>query len=367
MRAKYLILLVTAVGLTLWFLWYENTQVFATDLLELDLPEYFPSAIESPENPLSKQGVELGRLLFYDPVLSKDSTISCSTCHQQSRAFTDGLPRSTGMDGRQLEFGALTLTNVRFVNLLGWEGTDTSLEIQALKPVVLPGEMDQRFSVLVDRLDSSDFYRTKFKAAFGPGDITVQLVAKALAQFEKTLISSNSKYDHFLTGDIEFSSQEFLGMELFSTNPDPEKGIRGAGCINCHQGALFQGSAKGFDGFKNNGLFREPWAGLIRNTGKDHHLGKFRVPTLRNIEVTAPYMHLGNFGTLQEVLDHYSHNIRPSTTLDSTLLMSNSFMESGDGLGLRLTNYEEQAIIAFLKTLTDHHFLSDSSYANPFD
>ncbi len=329
--------------------------------LYLELPDYFPNLNQPKENPITIEGVSLGRFLFYDQNLSKDGTISCATCHQQSRAFTDGLGKSIGMDGKEADFSALSLANVGFVTRLTWEGHDKNLEMQALKPLVRIKEMDQRLSVLTKKIETSKFYKKKFRAAFGTTDITPKVVAKALAQFQRTLISSNSKYDSYLKGKISLSEQELLGLKLFSTSPDPVRGIRGAGCINCHQAPLFHENK-----FRNNGLYKNPWAGLIRRTFRDEDLGKFRVPTLRNIEVTAPYMHFGNFSTLEMVLDNYSTNIQPSETLDKLLYMSNEIIGSGEPLGIRLTENEKKAIIAFLKTLTDYKFLNDSRFDNPY-
>ncbi len=335
------------------------------DPLKLSIPEYFPPWRSSNENPLTVQGVELGRLLFYDRSLSKDSSVSCASCHQQSLAFTDGRPRSVGMDGIKTDFGALSLANIGSVNHLTWEGHDKNLETQALRPIVRIQEMDQRLVVLAQRLQSSALYRKKFRAAFGKQEITAKLAAKAIAQFQRSLVSANSRYDQYLRGEIELTNLEMEGLQLFSTTPDPKKGIRGAGCISCHQGALFQGSQQGYEAFRNNGLYEKPWAGLIRETGYAGDLGKFRIPSLRNVEVTEPYMHLGNFRTLEEVINHYSEGIQVSSTVDSLVLRTNA-QATTSKTGLHLTPLEKKAIIAFLKALTDKSFLNNPDYSNPF-
>lgn len=274
--------------------WNEKVE---PEPYELKYPSYFGGRFNVPEdNPLTKQGVSLGRNLFYDPILSKNNKISCSSCHQQQLAFTDGKPFSVGIDGSMTKRSSMSLANLLWVRNFFWDGRVNSLEAQALIPLTDPHEMGQPMEEAVKKLKAHKTYPSMFNGAFGQTEITSDKILKALAQFERTLISSNSKYDQYLVGDYTPSAQELNGLKLFMTSPDPNNGIRGGNCGHCH------GTPKIFkELFHNNGLDTYPKdSGRMEFTRNDIDLGRFRVPTLRNIALTAPYMHDGDLQTFRK-------------------------------------------------------------------
>jgi cytochrome c peroxidase len=320
------------------------------------------------DNPLTQEAVELGRHLFYDPRLSGDNTVSCSTCHLQRLAFTDGKPTAIGVSGRALAFNSMSLANLMWgPRRFFWNGRVSTLEEQALVPIQHPDEMAQDLDDLVDELGEDETYRLLFDAAYGK--ISPESIAAALASFQRTLVSANSRYDQFLRGEVTLSGQEELGRKLFMAHPDTKASLRGANCIDCHSQFLTSGFSTRLDGFSNNGLDAEAYlpAGLQEVTGKPEHRGLFKVPTLRNIALTAPYMHDGRFGTLEEVLNHYNEGISVSSTLSPLILeASNLDIAPGDRVSLNLTAEETAAVIAFLHTLTDEDFVTDKRFSNPF-
>jgi cytochrome c peroxidase len=335
-----------------------DDYVETTPLNDFSAPFYF-SLFELPsDNPLTNEGVELGRMLFYDTKLSKDNTISCATCHQQSRAFTDGKVVGEGIRGQKMDRNSMSLVNMLWsTSHKFWDGRAANLEDQALQPIENPKEMDLKLNELLIRLNSDSVYKSKSKSAFNTNEIREEHVAKALAQFQRTLISQDSKYDKFLKGELQLSEQEQRGMQSFFTHPDPSVELRGSNCGDCHRNFLTDGFNDGFDGFANNGLEDDENLedGLYAVTKNPLHKGKFKIPSLRNITLTAPYMHDGRFNTLEEVLDHYNENIHMSSTLDILIReASNEFREPDD------------PIIAFLKTLTDSTFINNEKYSNPF-
>lgn len=332
------------------------------------IPENIKQPIVPEGNPATLEGIALGRQLFYDKRLSRDNSISCSSCHIQKFAFTDQNKISIGIDSTELTFNSMSLTNVSLSSKLFWDGRGKSLEMQALAPVINHLEMDQRLSATIEKLQNTELYPRLFYKAFGEKTITSRKIAYAISQFERTLISFNSKYDSYIKKESELSEVEIDGMNLFFTTPNPTTGLRGGGCINCHLPQTFAGSRDNFNGFKNNGLNKVHYGihsqGRQRLSHKNEDYGKFKVPSLRNIEVTFPYMHDGRFSTLEQVLDHYSENIVVSETTDSLLLtLTND--SSSKLIGLHFTPHEKKAIIAFLKTLTDNDFLENSDLADP--
>ncbi|MEQ6118879.1 cytochrome c peroxidase [Reichenbachiella sp. MALMAid0571] len=366
-----LILQILTIGLWLVSCGGDNSnQITAPTPYNLDVPFYFGENYELPkENPLTIEGVELGRMLFYEKKLSRDNTISCSSCHQQDKAFTDGLPVSIGIDGQHLTKSAMSLVNMPWSSHFFWNGRAESLEVQALEPIENPLEMDQSLDETVSKLQNTEIYPDRFFKAFGNKTITTENIGKALAQFQRTLISANSKYDKYIVGDAELTEQESLGMELFFTHPEPSSSIRGGNCGDCHVNFLTSGVNDNFDGFKNNGLDNDSGLedGLAAVTGFPSDKGKFKVPSLRNIALTAPYMHDGRFSTLEEVLDHYNEGIIRSETLDPLILAaSNENIVPNEDIKLHLTDEEKEAIIAFLKTLTDYNFITDEKFSDPF-
>ena len=321
-----------------------------------------------PDNPLTEEGVALGRRLFYDVRLSGNDKISCATCHIQRLGFSDGKTTAEGISGSPLTFNSMNLANLMWGSQhFFWDGRVDSLEQQALLPIQNAEEMDQNLDDLVLDLKGDTEYRRLFKAAYG--SINTTNIAKALASFERTLVSANSKYDQYLRGEVDLSEQEELGRKLFVAHPDVKTSLRGGNCIDCHSQFLTSGFTSRYDGFSNNGLDgeNELSPGLQAVTKDPAHRGFFKVPSLRNIAVTAPYMHDGRFSSLEEVLDHYNEGIRLSGTL-SPLIMEANNIEQGVAVqvSLNLTAKEKTAIITFMHTLTDRQFLSNANFSDPF-
>lgn len=370
-QVNRLILQILTIGLWLVSCGGEKSnEIAAPTPYDLDVPYYFGENHELPkENPLTIEGVELGRMLFYEKKLSRDNTISCGSCHQQDKAFTDGLSVSVGIDGQHLTKSAMSLVNLPWSSHFFWDGRAESMEGQALEPIENTLEMDQTLDETITKLQNTTNYPDLFFRAFGKKIITAENIGKALAQFQRTLISANSKYDQFLTGKASLTEQESLGMELFFTHPEPSSSIRGGNCGDCHVNILTSGVNDNFEGFKNNGLDNDSGLeeGLATVTGFPSDKGKFKVPSLRNIALTAPYMHDGRFATLEEVLDHYNEGIKRSETLDPLILeASNESIEPNQDIKLHLTNEEKEAIIAFLHTLTDYSFITNEKFSDPF-
>jgi cytochrome c peroxidase len=323
-----------------------------------ELPELklFPK-MPVTDNPPTVEGAELGRFLFYDPILSANNTFSCASCHRQEAAFSDSPNRfSKGIDGDLMKRNTMPLFNLAWYPALFWDGKAASIEEQVFHPVRAHDEMNLYWTTAVKRIKQSDFYLLKFQAAFGSLEIDSVLIAKAIAQFERTLISNNSKYDQVLRGETYLKADEYEGFVLMN---DQTKGD----CLHCHttDADALGTTAK----FSNNGLVAafkpEDYKdkGKAGITGQIKDLGQFRIPSLRNVAVTAPYMHDGRFQTLEEVLDFYSEGVINSYNVDSKM----GFAHQG---GVRLTKDEKEKIISFLKTLTDSTFLTKSEFSNPF-
>jgi len=339
-----------------------------THLADLTLPFIFGRFQIPVDNPLTAESIILGRRLFYDPRLSSTNKVSCATCHKQHLAFTDGLKHSVGVSGRPLKFNTMSLSNLMWgPRHFFWNGRSASLENQALQPIQHIDEMGQNLDQLVDELRQDNTYPILFKQAYGR--INIPAIAKALANFQRTLISSNSRYDQYLRGEITLNTNEELGRKLFMAHPDTKASLRGGNCIDCHSQFLTSGFSTFFDGFSNNGLSNDdnlPPA-LFEVTGKEQHRGLFKTPTLRNIALTAPYMHDGRFETLQQVLKHYNGGIKRSKTLSPLILEADNISKAQkDHISLNLDDDEEKAIIAFLHTLTDEDFLSNPMFSDPF-
>jgi cytochrome c peroxidase len=306
-------------------------------------PSYFGSRIYIPDdNPLTVQGAQLGRMLFYETALSAGDRVSCATCHRQELAFTDGKKFSAGVDGTLQPRNTMSLANLLWVRNFFWDGRAPGLEQQAEVPLTNPHEMRQSLAVSAGKLQHKALYPPLFKAAFGSDTVTGQRIVQALAQFERTLISAGSRYDQYLQGTYQPTPAEADGIALFYGK---------ASCSHCHEGPKTYGEL-----FHNNGLDsvpRDPGRETI--TGQTYDRGRFRVVTLRNIGLTAPYMHDGRFPTLEEVIDHYSDHIESSATL-SPFLRDN----------LKLTAEEKKDLLAFLKMLTDSAFITNPKFSNPF-
>ncbi len=330
----------------------------------LVVPAGFPTPVIPADNPLTNEGVALGRMLFYETKLSSNNTMSCGSCHQQNKAFTDGLAKAVGVDGIANPRGTMSLANVMWSNTLTWDGAFSNLEAQAHKPIENPIEMHQSLAIGVAKLQNTSTYPPLFEAAFGTKTITSDLMLKALTQFERTLISGNSRYDKFTRTQQGFSADELAGLKLYSTHITPRQ-VRGAECFHCHTLPLT--SSNFAAQFFNNGLdmtFADAGRGGV--TSQPFDQGKFVAPTLRNITLTAPYMHDGRFTTLEQVLDHYSDHVQMnSPNLDPMLIQGiNDPIFNPGRMGLTAT--EKRQVIAFLKTLTDSTFIADKRFSDPF-
>ena len=328
----------------------------------LTVPAGFPTPVIPADNKLTNEGVALGRQLFYEKALSSTGTMSCGSCHQQSKAFTDGKALAVGVDGVANTRGAMSLANVLWSSTLQWDGAFTSLEAQAQHPIENPIELHQSLAAGVAKLQKTSTYPPLFKAAFGTSTITNDLALKALAQFERTLISAGSRYDTYLKTRTGFTADEVAGLRLYSTHIAPGV-VRGAECFHCHTQPLMSSQFEGT--FFNNGLdltFADAGRGGVTGLAVDK--GKFTAPTLRNITLTAPYMHDGRFQTLEQVLDHYSDHVQmASPGLDNNLIQGLNNPPFGTHMDLTAT--EKKQVIAFLKTLTDSAFIADKRFSDP--
>lgn len=322
----------------------------------VNVPSFYPKLEIPADNPLTIDGVALGRKLFYDPILSVDNSMSCASCHDQKKGFTDGLAVSVGVDGIAGSRSSMSLVDVGFFyNGLFWDGKVTSLEDQALLPVEDPIELHHMWPDVIEKFKEHIEYPGLFRKAFGietDEEITRDLAVMAIAQFERTLVSSgNSKYDRVERGLDVFEDDEQLGFEIYF---DKNGSVPDGQCLHCHGGPLLTDNE-----FRNNGLdvaddysdFPDIGQGAI--DGIEINNGKFRTPSLRNIDLTAPYMHDGRFTSLEEVLDHYLSGGHPSINADP-------LMDS-----IRLDANEKAAVIAFLKTLSDEDFINNDAYSDP--
>jgi cytochrome c peroxidase len=336
-----------------------KVEAYQATPYNLNLPEnitqYLPPMDNPKDNPLTKEGVELGRKLFYETKLSGDNTQSCAGCHMPDKAFSDTAAFSTGIDGNLGGRNAMPIINVGWMNTLFWDGRAKSVEDQAFGPVVNPVEMHNTWDNAVAALQTDPIYPPLFEKAFGTDKIDSVLVVKAIAQFERTLISGNSPFDKYLRGEPSgWSDQDiyeaYQGYALFLDN---EKGD----CFHCHgdqYNPLWTDNK-----FHNNGLdatFTDNGLGDI--TGDPNDNGKFKTPTLRNLAYTAPYMHDGRFETLDEVLMHYAFGVTNSATIDPLMQKANTG-------GNQLSVAERQLIKKFLLSLSDESFVTNPDYKKP--
>jgi cytochrome c peroxidase len=307
------------------------------------VPAGFPIPALPRDNPLTIEGVALGKHLFHEKLLSRDNTISCVSCHNETQAFSDSPHRfSKGVDGQEGTRNAMPLFNLAWKREFFWDGRASSLRQQVLMPIQDGREMHEPLEQLVSKLATAPGYADQFEKAFGSREINADRVARALEQFVLTLESSDSKFDRALKGRVELSEEEERGFELFMTEYDPQRGFMGADCFHCHGGPLFSDFR-----FTNNGLDADPSdTGRERVTGSAMDKGKFAIPSLRNVALTGPYMHDGRFQTLEEAVDHYCTGTKRSTTLDPNLA------KHPDG-GVPLGADDKKALVAFLKTLTE--------------
>lgn len=339
--------------------WISLGDEIPVGLYQFVYPANFGNRINVPDNnPTTKQGVYLGRLLFYETKLSANNTLSCGSCHKQEHAFTDGKALSEGVDHVLSTRNSMSLANLLWTRKFFWDGRAASLEDQAGVPLTNPHEMGQSLDESAKKLSRTANYPVIFKTVYGDKAITGERIVKAIAQFERTLISANSKYDQYLQGTYKPTKDELKGMALFNNAPEPEQGIRGANCAHCH------GGPKNYmELFHNNGLDSIPKdAGIETLTGQSGDRGRFKVPTLRNIALTGPYMHDGRFKTLDEVVDHYSEHIQESASLSAFLRGESNIV---GGRSLKLQPHEKKELIAFLNMLTDTGFVTNSNFSDP--
>lgn len=329
---------------------------------ELDLPPGFPPLPVPADNPLTADGVQLGRFLFYDPILSADSSMSCSSCHLPSASFSDNTALPRGIDGIPTRRSSMSLLNVAYYNRgLFWDGRIATLEEQALLPVEDPVELHDTWPNVEGKLRRHEEYPAMFRKAFGISnstEITKELAAKAIAQFERIILSSGeSKYDRFLRGAYIPTDDEIAGHDMFF---DSDEFLPDAECGHCHTGFLMTTNE-----YRNNGVdsvgpttedlnnFEDKGRGEVTDKLLDN--GLFRIPTLRNIALTAPYMHDGRFQTLEEVVDHYDSGGHNSINEDPLLYP------------LGLTAKQKEQIITFLHMLTDDQVAQNPDLSNPFN
>jgi cytochrome c peroxidase len=309
------------------------------------VPAGFPQPALPADNPLTEEGVALGRRLFHDVRLSGNGTQSCASCHAPERAFSDMRALSLGANGTAGTRNAMPLFNLAWSERFAWDGTQPKIRDQSLAALRNPIEMDAEPAAVVATLAADAAWRAEFAAAFGTAEVTAERIGLALEQFQLTLVSADSRFDRAVRGAAELTVEEKRGFELFLAEYDPRRGRTGADCFHCHGGALFSDF-----GFRNNGLGRPADAaadaGLERATGKAEDRAKFKTPSLRNVAVTGPYMHDGRFATLEEVVAHYSGSMERTATLDANLAKH-------PAAGLGLSAADQRALVAFLRTLTD--------------
>ena len=329
----------------------EIEKYFNPTKTALEIPSYvtnYLGAMPIPvDNPLTEQGIALGRKLFYDNKLSNDLTMNCASCHKQENAFDDPRQFSQGTNGAFGGRNAMAIINLGWGSQFFWDGRRNSLENQALDPVTNPIEMANDWQTVVSRLQADAYYPDLFFFAFGTSNIDSALVTKAIAQFERSLTSFNSPFEKFFYENKTnlLNTQQKRGYDLFFDKAE---------CIHCHSGPLLTDNT-----FKNNGLdniFFDKGLGAVTNKIEDE--GKFKVPTLKNIEVTAPYMHDGRFSTLEQVVEFYNSQVDSlSPNIDPDVKHFAS--------GLNLTTQEKADLVAFLKTLTDQTFLKNPKFSKP--
>ncbi len=308
-----------------------------------EIPEGFPAPVyRFADNPLNKEEIELGRQLFYDGRLSLDGNYPCSSCHQQMAAFgTYQHDRSHGYNGSHTLRNAPVLFNLAWQNKFHWDGQFKTLFDEAAQPITGHIEMAETFNGVIDKIQKDPWYRDQFKKIFRTQFISPEHILKALAQFTGTLISANSKYDRYKKGQASFTLQEESGYQLYLAH-----------CKSCHPEPLFTDYS-----FRNIGLpidsFLNDYGRMMITNDAEDSL-KFKVPTLRNVYVSANFMHDGRFNTLSQVLRHYRTGVQQGPTLDP--LLAN---------GIQLTDTEADNLALFLRTLTDSTFLNDDRYSEP--
>ncbi len=339
------ILLPLALGMVLLFSACEPDEPAPPDPMEkldltpyeVTLPPHFPDLVVPEDNPLTVAKVNLGKKLFYDPVLSVDNSISCNSCHLQENAFSDPNQFSLGVGGTEGKRQAMPIFNLAYNPSFFWDGRAASLEEQSLMPIEDPAEMKNTVSEVVNRLKASTEYTEMFHKAFGK-DPDAEGLAKAIASFERTIVSHNSPYDKYLKGITPLTPSQQRGWLIFNQEV--------AECFHCHNGH----NNTSYD-FRDNGLqatYEDLGLGAL--TGHESDYGKFKVPSLRNLKFSAPYMHDGRFETLEEVIEYYMSGGNNSPNQDVLIRPFN------------LTNQEKQDLLAYLLSLSDEEFIVEEEY-----
>ena len=314
-----------------------------SNTLEQVIPDGFPSpAYTFNDNPLTKDGFELGRKLFYDGRLSIDGMHPCASCHQQIAGFgTYEHDRSHGVNNSHTLRNAPVLFNLAWNTSFHWDGEFSSLMEEGVHPITGQNEMGETMVSIVRKIENDPGYKVFFRRAFISDKVTPQLILAALAQFTGYLTSANSKYDRYKKGEASFTVQEQSGYQLFQTH-----------CASCHPEPMFTDYS-----FRNIGLPIDNNLndfGRMRITGLKEDSLKFKIPTLRNVYISANYMHDGRFNTLAQCINHYRTGVQPSSTLDPSLIG-----------GITLTNTQATEIAVFLRTLTDSSFINDTRFGLP--
>lgn len=318
------------------------------DTTIIDITE-LPTPILPSDNPLSVAGVDLGRHLFYDKLLSGDQTQACATCHNQKLAFTDNNNAvSEGIRGQFGNRNAMAIFNLMWSNSLFWDSRAANLRQLATMPIENPIEMDARIEDVLERLNNSVLYKKKFKEVFLVDTIKEEHLSKALEQFLLSITSDNSKFDKFNRGEIKLTEQELRGFDVLKIK----------GCFNCHSSSLLHDNTS-----HNTALDKSPKdKGLMDFTGNYEDRHKFKTPSLRNIMVSGPYMHDGRFETIDEVIRFYE-DVLPNLNYEANRNASDSMKIAPRN---KITSQEMQDAKAFLHTLTDHEFLNNPKFSDPF-
>lgn len=337
MNKRYWVFIICFIGLIAW-----RSEIIG-EFEGFKKPANFPEPVyDFKRNAVTKEGFELGRKLFYEPRLSRNNTISCGSCHIQAFAFTHhGHDVSHGIDDLLGNRNSPPIQNLAWTKAFFWDGRVFYLDLQPLVPITTHEEMDEKLSVVLEKLRKHPDYPGLFKKAFGSEEINTSKFTKALSQFMVMCISSNSKYDKVMRKEgVSFTPEEKKGYNLFKQN-----------CASCHAEPLFTD-----DSFRNNGIAiglndDRGQFGITLDSSTEY---KFKVPSLRNVEFTQPYMHDGRFYDLGQVLDHYRFNVQHTPNLDPLLDDDKNHRH-----GIPMTDEEKAAIIAFLKTLSDKDFLTN--------
>lgn len=319
------------------------------------ISQYLPPIQTADDNPMTVEGVELGRKLFFEERLSGNNTQSCGSCHIPSASFSDTVAFSIGIDGLPGDRNTMPLINLGWMNTLFWDGRSAPLENQVYEPVKNPVEMHTTWPAVAAKLNADPLYPLLFEQAFGTSVIDSVLVSKAISQFMRTLISGNSPFDKYIkTGNSGWNSaDEQAAYDGFTVFMDETKGD----CFHCHGDSFNPLWTDNL--FHNNGLdmaFTDNGRGDITGNAFDH--GKFKTPTLRNLVFTKPYMHDGRFETLQEVINHYSEGLQNSSTIDP-------LMKHIDTGGSQLNPGDKYKLLMFLVSLSDSSFVTDERFQDP--